>query len=79
MILLRRPPLRDSDKHVYANRPLLVVGGGSRTIKGDRHIVYDPGTTPMTKLQSTMLQKLGVPVERCGDSTSTLTELSGLA
>ena len=33
----------------------------------------------MTNLQFTMLQKLGVPVERFGDSTGTLKELSGLA
>ena len=79
VMLLYGSPLRDGDKHVYDNLPLLVVGGGSGTIKGDRHLVYDPGTTPMTNLQFTMLQKLGVPVERFGDSTGTLKELSGLA
>ena len=78
-MLLYGSPLRDGDKHVYDNLPLLVAGGGGGTIKGDRHLVYDPGTTPMTNLQFTMLQKLGVPVERFGDSTGQLKELSGLA
>ena len=54
-----------------------ILGGG--TIKGDRHLVYASGTTPMTNLQFTMLQKLGVPVDRFGDSTGTLKELSELA
>ena len=68
-MLLYGSPLRDGDKHIYDNLPLLVVGGGGGTIKGDRHLVYAPGTTPMTNLQFTMLQKLGVPVDRFGDST----------
>lgn len=78
-MLLYGSPLRDGDKHVYDNLPILVVGNGSGTIKGDRHLVYPAGTTPMTNLQFTMLQKLGVPLDHFGDSTGELKELSDLA
>jgi hypothetical protein len=74
-MLLYGSPLRDGDKHVYDNLPLLVVGGGGGAIKGDRHLVYPAGSTPMTNLQFTMLQKLGVPVDHFGDSTGDLKEL----
>ena len=33
----------------------------------------------MTNLQLTMLRMLGVPMERFGDSTGTLKELTGLS
>jgi hypothetical protein len=36
--------------------------------------VYDEGT-PMTNLHVTLLDKIGVPVEKFGDSTGKITEL----
>ncbi len=59
--------------------PLLLAGHDGGTIKGDRHLVYPKGKNPMTNLQLTMLQRLGVPVEHFGDSTGTLKELTGLS
>jgi hypothetical protein len=47
-------------------------------LKGGRHLVY-PENTPLTNLQLTLLHKMGVPVERLGDSTGQFTELSDLA
>ena len=79
VMLLYGSPLRDGDKHVYDNLPLLLVGGGGGAVKGNRHLVYPAGTTPMTNLQFTMLQQLGVPVDRFGDSTGELKELSNFA
>ena len=58
--------------------PTLLVGGGSGTLKGGRHLVY-PEHTPLTNLQLTMLNLLGVPTEKLGDSTGQFKELSGLA
>ena len=51
-------------------------GGG--TLKGGRHIVY-PEHTPLTNLQMTLLNKLGVPTEKLGDSTGEFKQLSELA
>ena len=76
VMILYGSPLRDGDKHIYDNLPLLVVGGGSGQLAGDRHLIYPAGTTPMTNLQFTMLQKLGIPVDHFGDSTGTLKDLS---
>ena len=47
------------------------------TLKGGRHLVY-PEHTPLTNLQLTLLNKLGVPTEKLGDSTGQFTELSAL-
>ena len=52
-----------------------MVGGGSGTLKGGRHLVY-PEHTPLTNLQLTMLNLLGVPTEKLGDSTGQFKELS---
>jgi hypothetical protein len=51
------------------------VGGAGGGIKGGRHIRY-PDLTPMTNLHLAVLDKLGVPVEKLGDSTGKLDLLS---
>jgi hypothetical protein len=66
-----------SDRHTHGPLPTLVLGGGSGTIKGGRHLVY-PEHTPLTNLQVTLLANLGVPAEKLGDSTGRLQELAGL-
>jgi len=54
----------------------LVVGGPNFRIKTGRHLAY--GDTPLANLQLTLLDKLGLPVERFGDSTGQLNLLSDL-
>jgi hypothetical protein len=58
--------------------PLLLLGGGAGALKGGRHIVY-PEHTPLTNLQLTLLNKLGVPAEKLGDSKGQFKELSELS
>ncbi|MCU1330748.1 MAG: hypothetical protein JWN34_6118, partial [Bryobacterales bacterium] len=70
--------ISNSDRHTHGPLPTLLVGGGAGTLKGGRHLVY-PEHTPLTNLQLTLLGKLGVPVERLGDSTGEFKELSGLS
>ena len=58
---------------------ILILGwqiGGQ--IKGGRHLVY-PDDTPLTNLQLTLLNKMGVPAEKLGDSTGQFKELSELS
>ena len=69
--------ISNSDRHTHGPLPTLLLGGGSGTIKGGRHIVY-PEHTPLTNLQMTLLNKLGVPTEKLGDSTGQFRELSEL-
>ena len=67
--------ISDGNIHLHSNLPLLLVGGAAGQIKGGRHLRY-PKDTPMTNLFLTMLDKLGIPVERFGDSTGKLDLLS---
>jgi hypothetical protein len=47
------------------------VGGGAGTLRGGRHVKYDdePG---MANLLVTLMDKMGVSVEKIGASTGTL-------
>ena len=67
----------NSNLHDPHGLPMLLLGGGAGQIKGGRHIRYPDGT-PLTNLQLTVLQRLGVPAERLGDSTGELQGLSGI-
>jgi Protein of unknown function (DUF1552) len=78
VILLFGSGISNSDRHTHGPLPTVLVGGGGGTLKGGRHLVY-PEHTPLTNLQLTLLNKLGVPAETLGDSTGQFSELSGLA
>jgi hypothetical protein len=67
--------MSDSNLHNPQKLPILLVGGGGGQIKGGRHLRY-PDATPLTNLYLTVLTKLGMPVERIGDSTGQLEQLS---
>ncbi len=77
-VILFGAGLSNSDRHTHSPLPTVVVGGGAGTIKGGRHLIY-PDQTPLTNLHVTLLDKIGVPVDRFGDSTGTFKELSELS
>ena len=66
--------ISDGDRHNHDDLPLLLAGKGGGTIRSNRHITYTPNT-PMTNLFLTMLDKMGVPADRIGDSTGRLQQL----
>jgi hypothetical protein len=68
--------LSNSDRHTHGPLPTVVAGGGAGTIKGGRHLVYQEGT-PLSNLHITLLDKIGVPADKLGDSTGKITELLG--
>jgi len=78
MVILFGAGLSNSDRHTHSPLPTVVVGGGAGTIKGGRHLIYPEGT-PLTNLHATLLDKVGVPVEKFGDSTGQFKELSELS
>jgi hypothetical protein len=78
VILLFGSGISNSDRHTHGPLPTFLVGGGGGTLKGGRHIVY-PEHTPLANLQLTLLNKLGVPVEKLGDSNGQFKELAELA
>ncbi len=69
--------ISNSDRHSHGPLPTFVVGGGSGTLQGGRHLIY-PEHTPLTNLQLTLLHKLGIPAEKLGDSTGVFRELADL-
>jgi len=75
MVLLYGGGISNSDRHTHGPLPTLLLGGGSGTLKGGRHLVF-PEDTPLTNLQLTLLHKVGVPAEKLGDSTGQFNELS---
>ncbi len=75
VILLFGSGISNSDRHTHGPLPTFLVGGGSGALKGGRHLVY-PEHTPLTNLQLTLLNKLGVPAEKLGDSNGQFNNLS---
>jgi hypothetical protein len=67
--------MSDGNQHDPKNLPLLLAGGGCGQLKGGRHIRY-PKDTPLANLHVTLLDKLGIRIDKIGDSNGSLTNLS---
>jgi hypothetical protein len=67
-IVLYGAGMSEGNGHVPENLPLVLAGGGNGQLTGGRHIKYAKGT-PLANLHLTLLDKLGAPVERHGNST----------
>jgi hypothetical protein len=61
--------------HSQHDLPIILAGGAAGRIAGGRYVVYPGDTTPLTNLYLTMLDKVGVPTEKLGDSTGKLNRL----
>ena len=61
----------DGNQHNHYPLPIVLAGGASGRLKGGRHIRNAPETT-MSNLLVAMLDKLGIPTEKFGDSTGML-------
>jgi hypothetical protein len=61
--------MSDSNLHSHHGLPIVVVGGGAGTIKGNRHLVY-PVMTPLANLHLSIAQKFGCQMGSFGTSTS---------
>jgi len=77
-IMIYGSGMSNGNAHDPKNLPIILLGGGSGHLKGGRHIQY-PKDTPLANLHLTVLDMLGVHVERIGDSTGEFKELSGIA
>ncbi|HEV8316986.1 MAG TPA: DUF1552 domain-containing protein [Vicinamibacterales bacterium] len=60
--------MSNSDMHLHQELPMLLVGSGGGEIKGGRHIRVTKDM-PLANLHVTVLEKMGIPAERLGDST----------
>ncbi len=76
MVLMYGAGMSDSNAHSPYNLPIVLLGGGAGTLRGGRHVSFDErDRTPLANLHVTLLDKLGAPVERIGDSTGPLPTL----
>jgi hypothetical protein len=65
--------ISNGNMHKHDNLPILLAGGGSGRLQGGRHLRYPlEKQIPMTNLYLTLLDKVGIPVEKLGDSTGKL-------
>ena len=71
VIMMYGAGIGECNAHDPRNIPVLLAGGGSGHLKGGRHIRY-PKDTPLANLHLTLLDKLGVHIDRIGDSTGRL-------
>ena len=63
--------ISDSNTHFHDDLPIAVVGGAGAGLRSGRHIRYPQGT-PLANLWVTVLDMMGVSVEKFGDSTGRL-------
>jgi hypothetical protein len=68
MIVMYGSAMSDGNEHLLQNLPIMLVGGGSGQLKGNKHIRY-PQDTPISNLYLTIMDKLGVQEGKFGDST----------
>jgi hypothetical protein len=61
----------DGNLHRHADLPTLMAGKLGGAFSTGRHLKY-PLDTPMSNLLLTVLDKVGVPTEKLGDSTGAL-------
>jgi hypothetical protein len=67
--------LKDGNRHEHTDLPLILAGRGAGAVRPGRYARWKPGT-PMCNLFVTLLDHMGAPHDRFGDSTG---PLEGLA
>jgi len=66
----------DSDAHDHTDLPIVVAGGAAGNMRGGRHVRYDKHT-PLSNLHLTILNKVGVQLDRFSDSSGRVDDLFG--
>jgi hypothetical protein len=61
--------MSDGNTHNNFNVPVIVVGGQTVNVKGNRHVKYPKGT-PLANLMLGVMDRFDVQSEKFGDSTS---------
>jgi hypothetical protein len=66
----------DGNRHNHDDLPIVVFGRGGGRLKTGRHLAY-PRDTPLTNLYVSILDIIGMRLDRFGDSTGPLDRLQG--
>jgi hypothetical protein len=69
--------ISDSNTHFHDDLPIALIGGKAAGLKGGRYVRHPKGT-PLSNLHLTILENLGVPAEKFGESTGKLTTLTNV-
>jgi len=67
--------IADGNAHAHHDLPVVFAGRGGKTIETGRHVKYAKDT-PMANLFLSMMERVGAPVTRIGDSSGVLSQLS---
>ena len=67
-LVLYGSPMGDSNVHNHKRVPLFLAGHASGAIKGNLHVRTADGT-PMANVLLTVMRRLGVGIDKIGDST----------
>ena len=71
MTILYGSGISNSTRHSGVDLPLMLVGGGVGRLPSGRHLRFTDEPS-MANLLVTLMDKMGVPVERIGGSTGAL-------
>jgi Protein of unknown function (DUF1552) len=67
-LLLFGSGMGNPNVHDHTNLPIVVAGGASAGVKGNRHLRHEK-SVPLANLHLTLLDRAGVKLERFGDSS----------
>src|SRR5205823_4203127 len=67
-LILYGSPMGDSNTHNHRRVPLFLAGHAGGQLKGNLHRVCEAGT-PLANCLLTIMRKLGMEIDRIGDST----------
>lgn len=73
-LLLYGSGIGNPNLHDHTNLPVLVAGGAAGGMRGGRHLRYDQ-PTPLANVHLALLDKVGVRLDRFGDSNGRADEL----
>jgi Protein of unknown function (DUF1552) len=76
-LLVHGAGMSNSDIHFHHDLPIVLAGGGAGQVKGGRHLELAEDT-PLANFWLTLVDKMGVPAERFGDSSGKVELLSGV-
>jgi len=73
-LILYGSNMSNSNAHNHFPLPMAMAGRACGRVKGGQHLVY-PDHTPVADLLFTVLERVGVPVEKIGDNSGKLMEI----
>jgi hypothetical protein len=75
LMLVYGSGIGDGDRHNHDELPILMIGKGGGTIKPGKHIRY-ASETPLANLHLSLIERMGAKIDRLGDSTGRIDNLS---